>query len=134
MPKVIFEGETNQEIVAQVKRWLLSMEADDEGNISVSQAVEQGAELTKDALRIIASAAPKPVAENDVVKALTDMGYKATDATKERLVDGLRNVETLTGGSVLQEVGQRGRNAVYEMNVTIAKQILKSLHGVDGRK
>ncbi len=134
MPKVIFEGDTNQEIVSQVKRWLASMEADDDGNISVSQAIEQGAELTKDALRIIASAAPKPVAQNDVVKALTDMGYKATDVTKERLVDGLRNVETLTGGSVLQEVGERGRNAVYEMNVTIAKQILKSLTGAEGRR
>jgi hypothetical protein len=127
MPKVIFEGETQQEIVAQVKRWLVSMEADDAGSISISQAVEQGAGLTKDALRIIAAAAPKPVAENDVVKALTDMGYKATDATKERLVDGLRNVETLTGGSVLQTVSERGRSAVYEMNVNIAKQLLKTL-------
>jgi hypothetical protein len=127
MPKVIFEGETQQEIVAQVKRWLVSMEADESGSISISQAVEQGAGLTKDALRIIAAAAPKPVAENDVVKALTDMGYKATDATKERLVDGLRNVETLTGGSVLQTVSERGRNAVYEMNINIAKQILKTL-------
>ena len=134
MPKVIFEGDSQQEIVAQVKRWLASMEADEDGSITVSQAIEQGANLTKDALRIIASAAPKPVAENDVVKALTDMGYKATDATKERLVDGLKNVETLTGGSVLQEVGERGRNAVYEMNVTIAKQILKTLHGVDSRR
>ena len=134
MPKVIFEGESQQEIVAQVKRWLASMEADDEGSITVSQAIEQGANLTKDALRIIASAAPKPVAQNDVVKALTDMGYKATDATKERLVDGLKNVETLTGGSVLQEVGERGRSAVYEMNVNIAKQILKTLHGVDSRR
>ncbi|MBI2704483.1 MAG: hypothetical protein HYX32_04230 [Actinobacteria bacterium] len=134
MPKVIFEGDSQQEIVAQVKRWLASMEADEEGNITVTQAIEQGANLTKDALRIIASAAPKPVAQNEVVKALTDMGYKATDATKERLVDGLRNVETLTGGSVLQEVGERGRNAVYEMNVTIAKQILKTLHGADSRR
>src|SRR5215467_5503717 len=127
MPKVIFEGETQQEIVAQVKRWLVSMEADEQGSITISQAVEQGAGLTKDALRIIAAAAPKPVAENDVVKALTDMGYKATDVTKERLVDGLRNVETLTGGSVLQTVSERGRSAVYEMNVNIAKQILKTL-------
>jgi hypothetical protein len=30
---------------------------------------------------------------------------------------------------VLKQVSERGRNAVYEMNVTIAKQILKSLHG-----
>ena len=129
MPKVIFEGDTQAEIVAQVKRWLASTEADLDGSISVSQAVEQGAEVTKDALRIIASAAPKPIAENDVVKALTDMGYKATDASKRALVDGLDQVEELTGGSVLKTVSSKGRNAMYEMNVTIAKQILKSLHG-----
>lgn len=129
MPKVIFEGETQAEIVAQVKRWLVSTEANEDGTISVTQAIEQGAELTKDALRIIASAAPKPIAENEVVKALTDMGYKATDASKKALVDGLDQVEELTGGSVVKAVSQRGRSAVYEMNVTIAKQILKSLHG-----
>ncbi|MFN8039434.1 MAG: hypothetical protein U0Q07_09505 [Acidimicrobiales bacterium] len=129
MPTLTFTADTHQELVGQVKRWLASLEADDEGSISVRQAVEQGAELTKDALRIIASAAPKPVAQNDIVKALTDMGYKATDATKERVVDGLGNVEDLTGGSVLRTVSEKGRNAVYEMNVTIAKQILKSLHG-----
>ena len=129
MPKVIFEGETQAEIIAQVKRWLVSTEANEDGSITVTQAIEQGAELTKDALRIIASAAPKPIAENDVVKALTDMGYKATDATKERLVEGLVQVEDLTGGSVLKTVSAKGRNAVYEMNVIIAKQILKSLHG-----
>ncbi len=129
MPKVIFEGDTQAEIVAQVKRWLVSIDADQDGRISVNQAIEQGAELTKDALRIIASAAPKPIAENDVVKALTDMGYKATDASKRALVDGLDQVEELTGGSVLKTVSSKGRNAMYEMNVTIAKQILKSLHG-----
>jgi hypothetical protein len=129
MPKVIFEGDTQAEIVAQVKRWLQSTEAELDGSISVSQAISQGAEVTKDALRIIAAAAPKPVAENEVVKALTDMGYKATDATKERLVQGLDQVEDLTGGSVLKTVSERGRNAVYEMNVVIAKQILKNLHG-----
>ncbi len=129
MPTLTFTADTHQELVGQVKRWLASLDADDEGSISVRQAVEQGAELTKDALRIIASAAPKPVAQNDIVKALTDMGYKATDATKERVVDGLGNVEDLTGGSVLRTVSEKGLNAVYEMNVTIAKQILKSLHG-----
>jgi hypothetical protein len=129
MPKVIFEGDTQAEIVAQVKRWLQSTEAEVDGSITVSQAIEQGAEVTKDALRIIAAAAPKPVAESDVVKALTDMGYKATDATKARLVSGLDQVEDLTGGSVLKTVSEKGRNAVYEMNVVIAKQILKNLHG-----
>jgi hypothetical protein len=129
MPKVIFEGETQAEVVSQVKRWLASLNADEEGQITVAQAIEQGAELTKDALRIIAAAAPKPIAQNEVVKALTDMGHKATDVTKVRLVERLGQVEDLTGGSVLRTVSTKGRSAVYEMNVTIAKQILKSLHG-----
>ena len=129
MPQVIFEGDTQAEIVTQVRRWLASLDADDEGRITAAQAVSQGAALTKDALRIVASAAPKPIAENDLVKALTDMGYKATDATKDAVVQGLDSVASLTGGTVLEKVSERGRNAVYEMNVVIAKQILKNLHG-----
>jgi hypothetical protein len=130
MPKLTFEADTQQELVVQVKRWLASLEADDDGSLSVTQAITQGAELTKDALRVIASAAPKPVAQNDLVKSLTEMGYKATDATSKALVDGLGNVETLTGGSVLKQVSQRGRSAVYQMNSKVAKQVLKTLHGV----
>ena len=129
MPKVIFEGESQQEIVAQVKRWLASMEADDEGNITVSQAIEQGANLTKDALRIIASAAPKPIAQNDVVKSLTDMGYKATDVTSKAIVDGLASVENLTGGSVVHHVTRAGRNTFWAMNAKVAKQVLRTLAG-----
>jgi hypothetical protein len=129
MPKLTFEAETQQELVAQVRRWLTSLEAADDGSISVGQAITQGAELTKDALRVIAAAAPKPVAQNDLVKSLTEMGYKATDATSRALVDGLDSVETLTGGSVLQQVSARGRSAVYQMNVKVAKQVLKTLHG-----
>jgi hypothetical protein len=130
MPKVVFEGDTHQEIVAQVKKWLASAQAGSEGQLSMAQAIEQGAEVTKDALRIIASAAPKPVVDSEVLKALTGMGYKATDVTKERLVQGLDQLELMTGGSVLKTVSERGRNTLYEMNVTIAKQILKQLHGV----
>ena len=129
MPKVVFEADTQAEIVAQVKRWLASLTTDEKGHITPKQAIEQGAELTKDALRIIAASAPGPVAQNDVVKALTDMGYKATEATKNAMLEGLDNVEELTGGSVLKQVSERGRSAMYEMNVTIAKQILKTLTG-----
>jgi hypothetical protein len=130
MPKVVFEADTHAQIVAQVRRWLASTEAVPEGQLSMAQAIEQGAELTKDALRVIAAAAPKPVGDSEVVKALTGMGYKATDATKERLVSGLDQLEQMTGGSVLKTVSDKGRSAVYEMNVIIAKQILKQLHGV----
>jgi len=129
MPTLIFEADTHGELVAQVRRWLTSTAADDDGAITVSQAVEQGAELTKDALRIIAATAPKPIAQNELVKSLTDLGYKATDATKDALVEGLGNVEQVTGGSVLRTVGDRSRSAVYQMNATIAKQILKGITG-----
>ena len=129
MPKVTFEGDTQQEIVAQVKRWLASLDIDEDGAMTVTQAISQGADLTKDALRIVAAAAPRPIAQHDVVKALTDMGYKATDATRDSLVTGLEGVEALTGGSVVKRVGAKGREAVFEMNATIAKQILRTLSG-----
>lgn len=127
MPTVIFEGDSHQEIVQKVKRWLASVDAREDGTISAQQAVAQGAELTKDALRIIASAAPAPVAHSDLVKSLTEMGYKLTDTARETVIDGLDNVESLTGGGVLRKVSKAGRNAVYEMNSTVAKSILRSL-------
>jgi hypothetical protein len=129
MPQLIFEAETQAELVTQVRRWLASLEADEDGSLSVSQAINQGAQLTKDALRIVAAAAPSPVAQNDVVRSLTDMGYKATDATSKAIVDGLDSVEALTGGSVIRTVSNKGRSAVYQMNVAVAKQVLKTLHG-----
>lgn len=127
MPTVSFEGETHQEIVAQVKRWLASQEADEQGALTAKQAISQGAELTKDALRIIAASAPAPLAQSDLAHALTDMGYKLTDATRERLTDSLETVEQVTGGGVLRRVSKAGRNAVYEMNSSVAKSILRGL-------
>ncbi|HOT79036.1 MAG TPA: hypothetical protein PKY13_03570 [Microthrixaceae bacterium] len=129
MPTLSFEGETHAEIVIKVRRWLASLDGEDEGNISAVEAIEQGAELTKDALRIIASAAPAPIAQSDLLKGLTNMGYKATDATKEALVGGLDSLEEATGGSVVRQVQKAGRRAAYEMNATIARQLLKSLRG-----
>ena len=129
MPRVTFEADTHAEIVAQVRRWLASLDADEEGQITLDTAIVQGADLTKDALRVVASVAPAPIAQSDVVKALTGMGYKATDATRDRLRDGLASVEALTGGSVVRRVGERGRDAVFEMNATIAKQVLRALSG-----
>jgi hypothetical protein len=127
MPTVSFEGETHQEIVAKVRRWLASQEADELGSLTAQQAVNQGAELTKDALRIIASAAPAPLAHSELVHSLTEMGYRLTDATRGRLVDTLDTVETVTGGGVLRSVSKAGANAVYEMNSSVAKAILRSL-------
>jgi hypothetical protein len=127
MPTLTFEGETHGEIVIKVTRWLASLEESDPGNLSAVEAVNQGAELTKDALRIIAAAAPAPVAQSDVVKGLTNMGYKVTDATKDAVVMGLDTIEEATGGSVVRQVTKTGRKVVWEMNSTVARQVLKGL-------
>jgi hypothetical protein len=127
MPTLSFEGETHGEILVKVKRWLASLDEHGETNLSAVEAIEQGAELTKDALRIIASAAPAPIAQSELLKGLTNMGYKATDATKGALVSGLDSIEEATGGSVVRQVSKAGRRAAYEMNSTIARQVLKSL-------
>ena len=129
MPVLSFEGETQGEIEVKVRRWLASVEGQPEDAITVVEAVTQGAELTKDALRIVAQAAPGPVAETEMVKGLTSMGYKVTDATKDTVVAGLDTIEEMTGGSVVRQVTSAGRRAAYEMNSTIARQVLKTLRG-----
>lgn len=127
MPSLSFEGETHGEIVQKVRRWLASIEGAEEGDISVTEAISRGAELTKDALRIIASTAPSPIAQSEVVKALTDIGYAATDTTKQVLIDGLDSVERLTGGAIVKAVRDARKSAVYEMNAAVARQILDSM-------
>lgn len=128
MARLTFEADTHGELVAQVRAWLASVE-NTEGSISVTDAISQGAGLTKDALRIIAAAAPAPVAQSDVVKSLTGMGYKVTDSTSKALVDGLQSVEALTGGSVIEQVSDRGRATLWSMNQKVAKQVLRTLAG-----
>jgi hypothetical protein len=127
MAQLSFEGETHGELVVKVRRWLASVEGDEEGHISRAEAVEQGAELTKEALRVIASAAPQPIAQSEVVKALTGMGYKATDSAKEAIIDGLDSVEEMTGGSVVKLAREAGEAVAYQMSSTIARQILKQI-------
>ncbi len=129
MPSLTFDGETHGEIVVKVRRWLASIESNDDSLLSPVEAINQGAELTKDALRIIASAAPAPIAQSEVLKGLTNMGYKATDATKGAVVAGLDSIEEVTGGSVVKQVSKAGRRAAWEMNSTIARQVLKTLRG-----
>jgi len=124
---VTFEGDNHSDVVRQVKEWLATVEEPE--HLTAAEAIEQGAGLYKDALRIIATAAPKPVAENDIVKALTDMGYRATDVTKERLLEGLARVEDLSGGTLVKDVRDTGQKAVFQMNATLAKSILRQLTG-----
>lgn len=130
MATLSFEGETHGEIVLKVKRWLASLDAAHaEMHLTPVEAVEQAAELTKDALRVIASSAPGPIADSEIVKGLTSMGYKAADASKEAVISGLDSIEQLTGGSVVKKVRATPRKALYEMNGAIAKQILRALRG-----
>jgi len=130
MPQLIFEADTHAELVTQVRQWLATSDASAEGSrLSVSDAVTQGAGLTKDALRIVAAAAPTPVSQNDLVKGLTTMGYKATDVTSKAIVDGLGSVESLTGGSVVRHVTNRGAATLWSMNTKVAKQVLRGLAG-----
>jgi hypothetical protein len=127
MPELTFEGETHGELVVKVRRWLASVDGQEPSNMSAVEAVNQGAELTKEALRIIASAAPEPIAQSDVVKGLTNMGYKVTDGTKAAVVSGLDTIEEATGGGVVHQATKAAGKVVYQMNATMARQLLRSI-------
>jgi hypothetical protein len=126
MATLSFEGESHSEIVQKVKRWLASLDGEEE-LLTPAEAIEKTAELTKDALRVIASAAPGPVAQSDVVKGLTAMGYSLTDATSHAMVDALDSLNTITGGSLVERVKETPQNVIFQMNQAVAKQILKAV-------
>lgn len=125
MPTLTFEGETHGEIVRKVKRWLASVDGEEE-TISVPEAVERASELTKDALTIIAQSAPGPVARSEVMKQLTRMGYEATDATKRAVISGLDALAE-TEDDLLQRATGARKSVVYEMNAAVARQVLRAL-------
>ena len=124
MATVSFEGETHDEIVGKVRAWLESAES---GENDMAAMINQQASLTKDALRIIAQSAPGPIAESDIVKSLTEMGYKATDATRDAALTALSTLESATGGSMVKNVADQGSKAMFKMNAAIAKQFLKAV-------
>ena len=125
MPEIRFNADTHPELVRQVTVWLESTEAERSAN----DVVEASADLTKDALRIIASAAPAPIAESEVVKGLTGLGYKATDASRDAVLAGLDGLAAVTDGRLVKRVSEEGAKAAYEMNTATAKQLLKSILG-----
>lgn len=127
MASLAFDGETHDEIVQKVRRWLASVDGDLVEDLAPADVVTQSAELTKDALRVIAEAAPGGVGQTDLFKALTTMGYKATDATKNATLAGLDAMETASGGGVVKNVAERGTQKLYEMNAQVARGILKSV-------
>ncbi|MBT6444098.1 MAG: hypothetical protein HOK58_03825, partial [Acidimicrobiaceae bacterium] len=91
MATVSFEGETHDEIVGKVRAWLESVDA---GETDMAAMINQQAAITKDALRIIAQSAPGPISDSEVLKSLTKMGYKATDATRDAALTALTSLES----------------------------------------
>ena len=61
------------------------------------------------------------------MKALTGMGYKATDATRDAMIQSLNALSTVTGGGLLTPVSDAHAAAMWEMNQQVAKQVLKGL-------
>jgi len=129
VPTVSFEGETHAEIVRKVRRWLASIAGEEGSSLSAVEAVEKASEITKDALAVIAAAAPGPVAGNVLFRELTRRGYKATDATKRAVTAGLDALSDVTGGGLVKRAEDTRKAAVYEMNSAVAKQVLKSIKG-----
>lgn len=123
MPEIRFVADTHPELVRQVSVWLESTVADR----TAADVVEGSADLTKDALRLIAAAAPAPLADSDLAKGLTALGYRATDTTRDATIAGLDGLAQVTDGTLVRRVSGGGAKAAYEMNAKVAKQLLKSI-------
>ena len=102
MPEIRFFADTHPELVRQVRVWLESTERER----SAADVVEASADLTKDALRLIAAAAPASIAESDLVTGLTRLGHQATDAVRDTTLAGLDGLAAVTDGRLLRRVGQ----------------------------
>ena len=126
MPTLSFEGETHEELVRKVRRWLESSDGRN-GHLDLPEAVERASELTKDALTVIAQSAPAPIANSEVVKAMTRMGYEATDSTKKAVIAGLDALSDATEGDVVHRIEKARNSVVYEMNAAVARQVLRLL-------
>ncbi|MEQ8842439.1 MAG: hypothetical protein RIB98_15760 [Acidimicrobiales bacterium] len=123
MPEIRFTADTHPELVRQVTVWLESTE----GERSAVDVVEGSAALTKDALRLIAAAAPAPLADSELVRGLTELGHRATDASRDATLAGLDGLAAVTDGTLVRRVSEGGAKAAYEMNTKVAKQLLKSI-------
>jgi hypothetical protein len=126
VPTLSFEAETHGELVAKVRRWLASVEGQEEQR-TPAEVITASGELTKDALRIIASAAPAPVAESEVVKGLTALGYQVTDTASSTVVDALDAISNVTNEQFVKRVRDLGSGVFYEMNKAVASQLLKGI-------
>ena len=125
MPTLSFDGETHDELVRKVRRWLASAESPT-GHLELGEVVVRSSELTKDALGLIAAAAPTPIAHSEVVKGLAQLGYEATDQTAQAVLSALKMVSELSGEKFFKRIEVKGRMVTYEMGAAVARQVLKS--------
>jgi len=126
VPTLSFEGETHDELVRKVRRWLGTASGSDE-HLALPEAVERASELTKDALTVIAQSAPAPIARSEVVKAMTRMGYEATESTRKAVIGGIDALSDATQGDVVKRIEKARNSVVYEMNAAVARQVLRLL-------
>ena len=126
MATLSFEGETNDELVAKVRRWLRSVDPSSE-RLGSSEAVERLAELVKDGLAVVAAAAPEPVAHSDLLQGLERMGYAATDQSSRAVVSGLNALAELSGDKLITRARRAGRTATYQMQRAVAAEVLRAL-------
>jgi hypothetical protein len=125
VPTLSFDADTHDEMVRKVRDWLRS--AEEPPPSEAGEIVERTAQLTKDAMSVIASAAPGPVAHSDVVAGLTRMGYEATDQTKRALLGVLNAVSELSGGAILRRVEGASRSVSYQMGSAAARGALRAV-------
>ena len=125
MPTLSFEGETHEELVRKVRRWLVSAEGQT-GHLEPNELVIRGSQLTKDALALVAAAAPEPIAQNEIVKGLAQMGYDVTDQTTKAVLSALSMASELSGEKVVQRIEGAGRSVTYQMGKAVARQVLKA--------
>lgn len=109
-----------------MRRWLASAEAPAD-HLGAMEVVERASELTKDALSVIATAAPEPIAHNEVVIGLTRLGYEATDQTRRAVQSGLSAVAELSDGRLFKRIEDARRAVTYEMGTTMARQVLRAI-------
>jgi hypothetical protein len=124
VPDLTFSAQSHAELVIQVRQWLETAESVETTPATI---VGKSAEITKDALRVVADAAPKPIGESELVKALTEMGYVVTDRTRDTVIAGLGVATEVTDGSFVRRVQSSGESALFEMNATFAKKLLSRL-------
>jgi hypothetical protein len=129
MATLSFDGDSEPELVAKVRRWLHSTEQPS-SHLEPTEAVVRLSDLTKDALSVVTLAAPEPIGQSDLVRSLSRLGYEAADQTAQVVVTGLNAVADLSRDGLMRRVRQARQAAAYQMESLVARQVLRGLRGL----